>query len=59
VKLLQFLVENYNLLKGHTAATLETALAKANDPAALQAALARVNDPAALQAALLAALNDQ
>jgi hypothetical protein len=39
VKLLQFLVENYNLLKGHTPATIKEALAKANDPATLQAAL--------------------
>ena len=58
-ELFEFLVENYEILKGHTPATLQAALASASDPAALQAALARVNDPAALQAAVLAALKVQ
>lgn len=45
-ELLGFLLENYNLLKGHTADTIKLALARANDPATLQAALrAAYNKP--------------
>lgn len=38
-ELLELLVENYEILKGHTPATIKEALAKVNDPAALKAAL--------------------